>query len=204
MTGKPQRRGDPPDPATSPAPFGQFEDARSGGDPAMANATPGAVLALADQLDQAGSTASAHRLYARVASTIAERWPPDRVAKLLAATRDAGSTEATAVLMDAVVHTSGSYSASAAHLAGILTCIHSSSFVASILQGRSVLQAAIQLRVKASAFSALTVLPGIDSSCSGRRITMTIMEQRKRRELRITHRLDDAGGLHLARRAGRT
>jgi len=120
MTGKPQRRGDPPDPATSPAPFGQFEDARSGGDPAMANATPGAVLALADQLDQAGSTASAHRLYARVASTIAERWPPDRVAKLLAATRDAGSTEATAVLMDAVVHTSGSYSASAAHLAAAL------------------------------------------------------------------------------------
>lgn len=120
MTGTPQRRGDPPDPATSPAPFGQFDDAGSGEGPATVNGTPEAVLALADQLDQAGSTAAAHRLYARVAPTIAEHWPPDRIAKLLAATRDAGSVEATAALLEAVVRTGGSYSASAAHLAAAL------------------------------------------------------------------------------------
>lgn len=120
MTGTPQWRGDPPDPATRLAFFCQDEDTGSGQGPAAVSGRPQAVLALADQLDQAGAVAAAHSLYAQAASTIAERWSPDRVAKLLAATTDAGSIEATAALMDAVVHTSGSYSASAAHLAAAL------------------------------------------------------------------------------------
>jgi hypothetical protein len=70
----------PAGPGHQPGPFRQFDDAGSGKGPATVNGTPEAVLAMADQLDQAGSTAAAHRLYARVAPTIAEHWPPDRIA----------------------------------------------------------------------------------------------------------------------------